>query len=80
MRDLDPSPPDADELAALSSRERQIADLVAQGQTNRQIAADLYLSAKTVEYYLTHVYAKLGVRSRAGLAEIIGRARANRSR
>jgi DNA-binding CsgD family transcriptional regulator len=51
----------------LSSRERQIADLVAAGQTNRQIAAALFVSEKTVESHLTKVLAKLGVPTRAGV-------------
>jgi DNA-binding NarL/FixJ family response regulator len=64
-----------DGLAALSRRERQVADLVADGRTNRQIAAALFLSEKTVEGYLTQSFAKLGVRTRAELAELVGRSR-----
>jgi DNA-binding CsgD family transcriptional regulator len=52
----------------LSETERQIADLVAEGRTNREVAAALSLSPKTVEWNLSKVYAKLGVRSRAELA------------
>ena len=44
-----------------------MADLVVQGRSNKQVAADLYLSEKTVEGTLTRVYAKLGVRSRVEL-------------
>ncbi|HEV7807168.1 MAG TPA: AAA family ATPase [Solirubrobacteraceae bacterium] len=61
-------------IDALSGREREIADLVARGHTNRTIATQLFLSAKTVESHLTSVFAKLGVRSRAEVAEAIGRA------
>ena len=63
-------------LDALSGREREIAELVAQGRTNREIGAELFLSEKTVEGHLTRVFAKLGVSSRAGVAEVVGRARA----
>ena len=62
-------------LDALSGREREIADLVAHGHTNRKIAAQLFLSEKTIESHLTSVFAKLGVASRAQVAERIGRSR-----
>ena len=52
----------------LSETERQIADLVAEGRTNKEVAAALSLSPKTVEWNLSKVYVKLGVRSRAELA------------
>ena len=51
----------------LSETERRIADLVAQGRSNKEVAAALSLSAKTVEWNLSKVYAKLGVRSRTEL-------------
>ena len=65
-------------LAALSGREREIADLVAEGRTNREIAGELFVSDKTVEGHLRNVFAKLGVSSRAEVAEAVGRARAGR--
>lgn len=52
----------------LTAQELQVASKVAAGQTNREVAAALFLSVKTVEYHLSHVYAKLGVRSRVELA------------
>ena len=52
----------------LSETERRVADLVAQGRSNKEVAAALSLSPKTVEWNLSKVYAKLGVRSRAELA------------
>ncbi len=54
--------------AELTERERDIAELVAAGSSNKQVAATLFLSEKTVENALTRVYAKLGVRSRTQLA------------
>jgi DNA-binding CsgD family transcriptional regulator len=62
-------------LAALSGRELEIADRVALGATNREIADELFLSQKTVEGHLTSVFAKLGVSSRSEVAEAVGRSR-----
>jgi DNA-binding NarL/FixJ family response regulator len=53
---------------ALTPSERRVAALVARGRTNREVAAELVLSEKTVESHLSHVYRKLGVRSRSELA------------
>jgi DNA-binding CsgD family transcriptional regulator len=59
----------------LTPQERRIADLVAQGRTNRQIAAVLLVSPKTLETHLRHIYAKLGCDSRLALqAKIRGEA------
>lgn len=55
-------------VAALSPRELEIAGLVAQGRTNRDIAARLFLSEKTIESHLSKAFSKLGVNSRAALA------------
>jgi DNA-binding CsgD family transcriptional regulator len=52
----------------LTPSERRVAELVAQGRTNREVAAELVLSEKTVESHLSHVYRKLDVRSRSELA------------
>jgi DNA-binding CsgD family transcriptional regulator len=54
--------------AALSPQERTVANLVAEGLSNREIARRLTLSVKTIEYHLSNVYDKLGMRSRAALA------------
>jgi DNA-binding NarL/FixJ family response regulator len=56
---------------ALTDRERGIADLVAQGQSNKQVAAALFLSEKTIEHNLSRIYAKLGVRSRHELTRLL---------
>jgi DNA-binding CsgD family transcriptional regulator len=53
---------------ALTPAERRVAKLVAEGRTNREVAAALYLSERTIEGHLSRVYGKLGVRSRAQLA------------
>jgi len=52
----------------LSAAERQVADLAASGATNKEIAAALFMSVKTVEAHLSRVYRKLDVRSRTELA------------
>jgi DNA-binding CsgD family transcriptional regulator len=55
--------------AVLTPQELQISLLLAEGRTTRAVAAALFLSPKTVEYHLRKVYTKLGVRSRAELAD-----------
>jgi DNA-binding CsgD family transcriptional regulator len=52
----------------LTSQESQVAGLAAEGYTNRQIAENLFISPKTVEYHLKKAYRKLGVTSRTQLA------------
>jgi DNA-binding CsgD family transcriptional regulator len=52
----------------LTAAERRVANLVAKGKTNREVAAALFLGERTVASHLTHIYAKLGVRSRTELA------------
>jgi DNA-binding CsgD family transcriptional regulator len=54
----------------LTAAERRVAALVAEGRTNREVAAALFLGERTVETHLSHVYAKLGIRSRAELARV----------
>lgn len=53
---------------SLTDTERRTAELAAEGLSNKEIAAELFQSAKTVEMNLTRVYRKLGIRSRAQLA------------
>jgi DNA-binding CsgD family transcriptional regulator len=55
----------------LTEAERRIAELVAEGRTNREVAAALFLTEHSVETALTRVYRKLGVRSRAELAHLL---------
>jgi ATP/maltotriose-dependent transcriptional regulator MalT len=56
----------------LSEVERRVAELAADGATNREIADELFISVKTVERHLSHTYAKLGVGSRRELRGAMG--------
>ena len=51
-------------LSDLTPREVEILQLVLAGRTNKAIAAEIYISEKTVEFHLAKLYAKLGVRTR----------------
>jgi DNA-binding NarL/FixJ family response regulator len=57
----------SDPLARLSSRERQVLQMVAEGHATAEIAAKLFLSPKTVETYRARMMEKLGLRDLAGL-------------
>jgi len=65
MRRAADAPVRSEELAALTVREREILDRVASGANNRQIAAQLFISEKTVRNHLTAVFNKIGVSSRS---------------
>jgi DNA-binding CsgD family transcriptional regulator len=54
-------------LDGLTRREQVVARLVGQGLTNREIAAELYVSSKTIEYHVGNLFAKLGIASRREL-------------
>ena len=62
-------------LAQLTGREREIAELVCDRHTNRQIAGELFLSEKTVETHLRNIFAKLAVSSRVEVARAVERTR-----
>ncbi len=59
-------------MAALTASERRVARMAADGLTNRQIAAELVVTVKAVEWHLSHVYRKLGISSRLNLAATLG--------
>lgn len=71
---LRPAARSARDYARLTPQETAVAQLVVSGMTNREVAKELMLSAKTVEFHLRNVYLKAGVRSRA---ELRSRARGN---
>ncbi|MFD0200525.1 MULTISPECIES: helix-turn-helix transcriptional regulator [Saccharothrix] len=62
---------DADPTAGLTPQQAQIARLVAEGATNREVAARLFLSHRTVEHHLRNIFARLEVRSRVELTRML---------
>jgi len=62
------TPPATPPAAGLTSREWEIAGLVAEGLSNREIAGQLVISKRTVDAHIEHIYGKLGVSSRVQLA------------
>ncbi len=55
----------------LTAQELRVAQAVARGLTNREVAAELFLSPKTIDFHLGRVYRKLGIHSRAELATLV---------
>jgi len=66
-------PPEAPEKAALTPQEQRIVALVAEGKTNKEIAAAMDLSPKTVKNYLHNVFEKLGIQRRSQAAALHAR-------
>jgi two-component system, NarL family, response regulator DevR len=64
-----------DELSALTSQEQKILLLVAEGKTNKEIAADVFLSDKTVKNYVSSILSKLNLERRAQAAAFVARNR-----
>ncbi len=64
-----------DELAGLTSQERRILALVAEGKTNKEIAAEVYLSDKTVKNYVSSILSKLNLERRAQAAAFVAKHR-----
>ncbi|MCK9825832.1 LuxR C-terminal-related transcriptional regulator [Nocardioides cavernae] len=58
------------DAVTLTPQEELVADLVARGMSNREVGTELFVSTKTVQYHLTRIYAKLGIRSRGELAAV----------
>jgi DNA-binding CsgD family transcriptional regulator len=58
----------------LTKREQQVAELIVDGNTNAQIAKRLFLSPRTVETHISHIFAKLGVSSRVAIVNALNRA------
>lgn len=71
-------PPAPTELDRLTAREREIAELVAEGLSNQAIATKLFLSRRTVETHLSAIYRKASVPSRSALAGLMTRAALDR--
>jgi DNA-binding NarL/FixJ family response regulator len=59
-------------LESLTPSERRVAEMAAEGPTNREIAQALFITQRTVEVHLTSIYRKLGISSRSQLAAALG--------
>ena len=68
-----------DELAALTQQERRILALVAEGRTNKEIAAEIFLSDKTVKNYVSSILAKLNLERRAQAAAYVAKLKDGRT-
>ncbi|MET7329006.1 helix-turn-helix transcriptional regulator [Nonomuraea sp. NPDC005650] len=55
----------------LTAQQLQIARMVAEGATNREVAAQLFLSPRTVDHHLRNVFTRLGIRSRVELVRLL---------
>ena len=62
--------PESPSTGELTAQQQQIARLVAEGATNREVAAHMFISPRTVEHHLRGIFRKLGIRSRVDLARI----------
>ena len=67
-----------DELAQLTPQEQKILALVAEGKTNKEIAAEVYLSDKTVKNYVSSILSKLNLERRAQAAAFVAKRRFDR--
>jgi DNA-binding NarL/FixJ family response regulator len=65
--------PEARTARSLTAQEEAVARLVCLGKSNREVAAELVISVKTVGYHLGNTYSKLGVSSRTQLVALLGR-------
>ncbi len=62
--------PESPSTGELTAQQQQIARLVAEGATNREVAAHMFISPRTVEHHLRGIFRKLGIRSRVDLARL----------
>ena len=62
-------------VLAMTDRETEVAHLIEQGMTNAEIAAELFITPKAVEYHLGNIYAKFGVRGRHQLRRLLSDSR-----
>jgi Response regulator containing a CheY-like receiver domain and an HTH DNA-binding domain len=69
---------ESDEISQLTSQERKILLLVAEGKTNKEIAAEVFLSDKTVKNYVSSILAKLNLERRAQAAAFVAKHRIDR--
>lgn len=69
----EPAPGTVESTVELTEEEWAVARLVGNGARNKDIAAELYVSLRTVEFRLTSIYRKLGVGSRAQMAAVLSR-------
>ncbi len=67
-------PPIPDAWSGLTPQEQRVAEAVGPGGTDRQVAAELFLSARTVGYHLATIYWKLAVSNRTALAARLAQA------
>ncbi|WP_432791773.1 LuxR C-terminal-related transcriptional regulator [Brevibacterium sp. K11IcPPYGO002] len=68
--DGSPAGPENIDSVILTPQEMSVADLVVQGMTNAEVSRRLFIAEKTVQYHLTHIYEKFGIRSRTELAAV----------
>jgi DNA-binding NarL/FixJ family response regulator len=73
MKRIREGPKEDERLARLTPQERKILDLIAEGQTNRQIASAIFLAEKTVKNYVSNLLSKLGMERRAQAASFAAR-------
>jgi DNA-binding CsgD family transcriptional regulator len=64
-------------LGVLTLQETRVAQMLGTGRTTKETAAELFLSPKTVEYHLRHIYQKMGIRSRSQLSAVVAAEEAN---
>ena len=57
--------------APLTARQLAVAGAVAEGKSNRQVARELYITVKTVEYHVSQIFTKLGIDARADIAAVL---------